>query len=760
MSEVLRLREGDGARVAVVVGVAGAGKTSQAMALVEQAVRDGIDPRRIGFLSFSRAAVSEAARRAAEVVGVRVEDLTNCGYYRTIHSAAVRLLGIDTKSILDVSTPASQEWWQDHVGLPYGGERGTLGHRVAAVIDAWDRARQRLSPVCWQEPVETAGSPDVRTPWPEVSGSSVRSGTAENTGFSNDSGRSGHYCFSSVLLAAQPFLLGPDAVSEPKSSIYIGEEKNPIHTDADRKVVSVVSTEYKSIYSKDLQRTPWCPGGVRSVRWNEQTGLNEEAAWIAEVIDRYERGKNLSSRMDFSDILVRFCGLEYRDGAYTVAESGFGIDRPDGIDLWLCDEYQDCSALLDLTAQHLWGPWAQVVLLGDPHQAVYRFSGSDPAIMQAWQDDAERSGRFTLLNRSWRNPSDVLEWGEACLSKLPGYRSRNPIAEGSEGSVGLLEWWDLLPKLEQLATVDTLVVARNNWNLERVTKALYERGIPWQSISEERASRWESPAKIGLVATVRALLAGELISEQDFRRLTETFPAKAGEVELFTRGTKARWKKIECSQELQKGLEQLTDWGAGEGFAAWLRGGEWRTDMYLQIDAAAERWGMDLVRKPRIRVGTVHSVKGMEARIVLCMAASTAAAAASGLEEETCLQYVAVTRASGHYRLVVDQQDLARGNPVFWAAPEGFREFDRRLEFLEVENARISGSEEDPFAAAGLGLHGVQTAGESVFDDGGTGSSGVLQGEVFGDRSEEAGRGSHEDPTAQEVADTEEWWDL
>ena len=84
---------------------------------------------------------------------------------------------------------------------------------------------------------------------------------------------------------------------------------------------------------------------------------------------------------------------------------------------------------------------------------------------------------------------------------------------------------------------------------------------------------------------------------------------------------------IECSQELQKTLDQLTDWGAGDGLAGWIRSGGWRTDMYLQIDVAAERWGMDVVRNPRIRVGTVHSVKGMESRVVLCLASSTAAAA-------------------------------------------------------------------------------------------------------------------------------------
>lgn len=759
MRQVLRIREDDAQRVSVVVGVAGAGKTSYAMSLIEQAVRDGVDPRRIGFLSFSRAAVQEAARRAAEIVGCSVSDLTQGGYYRTIHSAAVRLLGIDTKSILDVSAPASQEWFQEHVGLPYGGERGTLGADVANVLNAWDRARQSLSPVLRLEPDGNgqAVRPDGRTPLPEVSGSSVRSETSKNTGFFEGSGRNGHLFLRSVRTLSQAKTLGPDAVFASKSSSYIDRKKISITSHAEPKVVSEVSGEYNSIYGKDLWRTPWCPEGVRSVRWFEQIGLDGQNGWVSEVVERYERGKNLSGRLDFTDILLRFCQLAYSAESYQI-DGGWTVDRPEHIELWLCDEYQDCSALLDLTAQHLWGPWAPVVLLGDPLQSVYRFAGSDPGLMQAWETESRLEGSYTLLRRSWRNPQAVIEWGEACLEKLPGYQSREPLAEGDTGTVGLLDWWDLIRRLEDLAEVDTLILARNNWNLEKITKALYERGIPWQAVSEERSSRWEAPAKIGLVATIRALLDGEQISEQDFRRLTESFPAKADGVELFTRGTKARWKKLECSQRLQKTIGQLTDWGAGEGLADWLRGGAWRTDMLLQIDTAAERWGMGLVRKPKIRVGTCHSVKGMEARVVLCLAASTAAAAAGELQEEVSLQYVTVTRASSHYRLVVDQTDVARGLPLFWAAPEGCAEWDRTMEWIDAERERLAVADQDPFGEPRGG--GPKDPGEPVFFDGDSGPDRVLAGEIFGSGSEATRREADETSAAPADADPGEWWDL
>ena len=182
--------------------------------------------------------------------------------------------------------------------------------------------------------------------------------------------------------------------------------------------------------------------------------------------------------------------------------------------------------------------------------------------------------------------------------------------------------------------------------------------------------------------------------------------------------------------------------------------------MYLQIDVAAERWGMDVVRNPKIRVGTVHSVKGMEARVVLCMASSTAAAAASGLEEEVCLQYVAVTRASGHYRLVVDQTEVSRGLPVFWAAPEGFAEFDRTLGFLEAERGRVGNTEEDPFGDRAEGRICAETAGEPLQHERGTRSGLLLPGQVPGDRGEATGRGTAENSAAPTEGDQEEWWNL
>ena len=69
LKEWARLWRRDDPRVKVVIGVAGAGKTSYAMGEIERLLHEGVKWNQIGFLSFSRAACREAAERASRVVG-------------------------------------------------------------------------------------------------------------------------------------------------------------------------------------------------------------------------------------------------------------------------------------------------------------------------------------------------------------------------------------------------------------------------------------------------------------------------------------------------------------------------------------------------------------------------------------------------------------------------------------------------------------------------------------------------------------------
>ena len=83
-----------------------------------------------------------------------------------------------------------------------------------------------------------------------------------------------------------------------------------------------------------------------------------------------------------------------------------------------------------------------------------------------------------------------------------------------------------MSQLPLLATTDTMILARTWFALGKVKDRLDQLCIPWISVQEKRSSGWESPVKIAIVLTMQALRNGEKISEQDWRRLTENFPAK------------------------------------------------------------------------------------------------------------------------------------------------------------------------------------------------------------------------------------------
>ncbi len=73
------------------------------------------NPYALGFSSFTRAARSEAASRAAAAWGVSADDLSGQGWFRTAHSVAYRVLGVSKGEILGGSKD-DDKWVSEAVG--------------------------------------------------------------------------------------------------------------------------------------------------------------------------------------------------------------------------------------------------------------------------------------------------------------------------------------------------------------------------------------------------------------------------------------------------------------------------------------------------------------------------------------------------------------------------------------------------------------------------------------------------------------------
>lgn len=78
-------------KATVIYGPPGTGKTTRLLGLVEEQLQSGIDPGRIAFISFTKAAVGEASGRAMKKFDLTSRELP---WFRTIHSLAYTALGL------------------------------------------------------------------------------------------------------------------------------------------------------------------------------------------------------------------------------------------------------------------------------------------------------------------------------------------------------------------------------------------------------------------------------------------------------------------------------------------------------------------------------------------------------------------------------------------------------------------------------------------------------------------------------------------
>ena len=97
----------------LIFGPPGTGKTTKLLGIVDEALSNGVNPSRIGFVSFSKKAATEAKDRAVEKFGIDPKHLT---HFRTLHSLAFQYLGLSTKDVLKGSDYNELERL---IGLPF-----------------------------------------------------------------------------------------------------------------------------------------------------------------------------------------------------------------------------------------------------------------------------------------------------------------------------------------------------------------------------------------------------------------------------------------------------------------------------------------------------------------------------------------------------------------------------------------------------------------------------------------------------------------
>jgi DNA helicase-2/ATP-dependent DNA helicase PcrA len=150
----------------LILGPPGCGKTYTLIEIVRRALDAGTRPEDIGFLSFTRKAVQEAAQRAGAAFNLTPQQLP---YFKTLHALGYHMLGMQRQDIM-----GPQEWAAigKELGMPFGGvsnaaaEDGLYMPNIQSEADRYfalmTRAHLRCVPLAQE--IHDTGADDIFYP--------------------------------------------------------------------------------------------------------------------------------------------------------------------------------------------------------------------------------------------------------------------------------------------------------------------------------------------------------------------------------------------------------------------------------------------------------------------------------------------------------------------------------------------------------------------------------------------------------------------
>lgn len=203
------------------------------------------------------------------------------------------------------------------------------------------------------------------------------------------------------------------------------------------------------------------------------------------VYRRYEERLQKERRIDFDDMLVY---------TYELLK-----ERPDILAMWqkkyqyiLIDEFQDINRIQYEIIRMLAGKPANLFIVGDDDQSIYRFRGARPEIMLGFPEDYPTAKRI-LLNVNYRSGREIVEGGLRMIGNNTRRFAKNIQSEQPymhpivihELKSNREESHDVLEKIRAYQAKgipyrEMAVIVRTNMDARQVVGQLMEYNLPFQ----------------------------------------------------------------------------------------------------------------------------------------------------------------------------------------------------------------------------------------------------------------------------------------
>ena len=196
-----------------------------------------------------------------------------------------------------------------------------------------------------------------------------------------------------------------------------------------------------------------------------------EKEFYLEMYNRYDEEKKAGGRIDFDDMIVIV-----RD--YLRQNPDFLRECQQQYDYIQCDEYQDTNSIQRDILYMLAGDKANLCVVGDDDQAIYRFRGTDSSIMMNFSSDFESRGKkceVVKMEVNYRCKQKIVDMASACISFNRKKNKKNFISEKGKA--------DSIEGRGRAEYIKTKSAAEETKRAVEIIKARHESGVPYSRMA-------------------------------------------------------------------------------------------------------------------------------------------------------------------------------------------------------------------------------------------------------------------------------------
>jgi len=362
---------------------------------------------------------------------------------------------------------------------------------------------------------------------------------------------------------------------------------------------------------------------VRGITVEEQFDLNEHDSDIERdklkiIANELETYKKEIGLVDFTDMIQKFIEKD-------VAPS---------FDVIFIDEAQDLSFLQWKMVKQIWEKTKQVYIAGDDDQAIFRWAGADIDSFIALP------GKTIVLDQSHRVPSgDIHNLSIGLANRISNRRSKTWKPNTNEG---LLRFHGDVYQVD-MSSGDWLVLARTKYLLENTKDLCEERGW-FYGFKNETSVDAET---LKAINDWEHLRQGQMVDYDSIKNLYNYL--SSNKVDKIHKTGKTLLKDQmytleDCTNKY--GLKTKDIWYDA------LDDIDFKTREYIR---AMRRNGELLKKEPRIKLSTIHGMKGGECNNVVLLSdltENTLRNYEKNPDDENRLFYVGATRAKQQLHIV------------------------------------------------------------------------------------------------------------